>query len=290
MSKKPIDGSSMNAYKVDPDNLVVVGIDTNDGPEHPLYDERIELPIDPMMVENIIALGVREPVIVRKNKESGEPEVVDGRRRVLHAREANKMLKEQGKDELQIPVIISTDSEEKVIGMSISLNELRLQDTMMTKARKAARLTERGMSDEEVGVYFGVTRVAIGQWKKLLSLSKKVQKLINDGKVSATAAAKLADLEGEEQEKAIEEILSEGSKVSSRSIKKKRADKDDKAVAPNKRRMKKLVDQWQSYESEISEDFIRGVRWASGDLSERSIKGLSALIDAEPDAEEEAAQ
>lgn len=290
MAKGALEGSSMKAYQVDPDTLVIVGVDTDDDESHPLYDERIKLPIDQSLVENIMALGVLEPVLVVKDKESGDAIVIDGRRRVLHTREANKKLLAEGKEAIQVPAILKTATEDKILGMSISANEQRLQDTPMTKARKVARMNERGVSDEDCALYFGVSRVAIAQWKKLLLLSKKVQKLVDDGKVSATAAAKLADLEKGEQEEALEELMAEGGKVSGRktNAKKKKGKGDkDATPAPSKRIQKKLIDQWQSFESEISEDFIAGVRWAAGDLSSRSIKGLQALLEAEEVEEEE---
>jgi ParB family chromosome partitioning protein len=40
---------------------------------HPLYDERIHLPIDEGMVLNIMELGVLEPIIVWKDPETGSP-------------------------------------------------------------------------------------------------------------------------------------------------------------------------------------------------------------------------
>jgi ParB family chromosome partitioning protein len=93
-----IAGRRLNAFAVDPDNLIIIGLDTDDGPEHPLYDERVKLPLDESTVLNIMAIGVKEPVLVRKT--DGNPEVVDGRRRTMHAREANRRLRELGEKTL----------------------------------------------------------------------------------------------------------------------------------------------------------------------------------------------
>lgn len=35
-------GRRSDAFKVDPDDFTIIGLDTNDGPEHPLYDRRVE--------------------------------------------------------------------------------------------------------------------------------------------------------------------------------------------------------------------------------------------------------
>lgn len=48
---------------------------------HPLYDERIHLPISEAMVLNIMDQGVLEPIIVWKDPETGLSCVVDGRQR-----------------------------------------------------------------------------------------------------------------------------------------------------------------------------------------------------------------
>jgi hypothetical protein len=59
---------------------------------HPLYDERVHLPIDEGMVLNIMELGVLEPIIVWKDPETGLTCVVVGRQRVKHTLEANKLV------------------------------------------------------------------------------------------------------------------------------------------------------------------------------------------------------
>ncbi|RRF10818.1 hypothetical protein EAN93_29390 [Klebsiella pneumoniae] len=51
---------------------------------HPLYDERVHLPIEEGMVLNIAELGVLEPIIVWKDPETGLTCVVVGRQRVKH--------------------------------------------------------------------------------------------------------------------------------------------------------------------------------------------------------------
>ena len=64
---------------------------------HPLYDERIHLPLDESMILNIMDQGVLEPIIVWKDPETGLSCVVDGRQRVRHTVEANKRLAAAGR-------------------------------------------------------------------------------------------------------------------------------------------------------------------------------------------------
>ena len=97
MAKNSIDvyGASgkTNVLNFEPENLHLVTDKT-----HPLYDERVHLPIEEGMVLNIAELGVLEPIIVWKDPETGLSCVVDGRQRVRHTLEANKRLLKEGKE------------------------------------------------------------------------------------------------------------------------------------------------------------------------------------------------
>ena len=72
MAKNSIDayGASgkTNVLMFEPENLHLVTDKT-----HPLYDERIHLPISEAMVLNIMDQGVLEPIIVWKTPKAGWP-------------------------------------------------------------------------------------------------------------------------------------------------------------------------------------------------------------------------
>lgn len=109
MAKNSIDayGASgkTNVLMFEPENLFLVTDKT-----HPLYDERINLPIDEGMVLNIKELGVLEPIIVWKDPENGRSCVVVGRQRVRHTLEANKLLLKEGKTPLLVPGVVKRGS------------------------------------------------------------------------------------------------------------------------------------------------------------------------------------
>lgn len=96
MAKNSIDayGASgkTNVLMFEPENLHIVT-----DKAHPLYDERIYLPLSEAMVLNIIDQGVLEPIIVWKDPETGLSCVVDGRQRVRHTLEANGRLEKREK-------------------------------------------------------------------------------------------------------------------------------------------------------------------------------------------------
>ncbi|WP_233772500.1 hypothetical protein [Achromobacter sp. AONIH1] len=73
--------------------------------DHPLYDERVHLPLDEAMVLNIMALGVLQSILVWKDPESGKTLVIAGRQRVKHTLEADKRLAAEGKPTLLVPAV-----------------------------------------------------------------------------------------------------------------------------------------------------------------------------------------
>lgn len=161
--KQALQGSRLNAFSMDPDDLVLITEKTD-----PLYDARVELPIDEAMVLNIMAVGVLEPVIVRKRE--NEPIVIDGRRRVKHAREANRRLAKAGKETVMVPTIVRRGDEADAYTVTVSANEFRHQDERREKARKAQRLAQLGRSEGDIAVAMGVSVPTV---QKLLVLDPK---------------------------------------------------------------------------------------------------------------------
>lgn len=209
---------------MDPAALTVVGRDTKDGKEHPLYDERAFLPIDEPMVASIMAIGVRENVhvVIEKRGAHKVALVVDGRRRVLHAREANKRLAEQGEELVYVPTTVVRGDEAHVTEVMVALNEIRHEDEPLLKAAKAARMLERVQDLKQVARAFGVTPQAIEQWISLLTLSAPVKRAVRSGVVSPRAAATLVGLPPELQvaklAKALEKSKQAGVRVSARTL------------------------------------------------------------------------
>src|ERR1700743_1127639 len=76
---------STNLLLFDPKDLTIVTDERS-----PLYDERVDLPVDEALVDSIVDQGVLEAILVRKNPETGKTEVVNGRQRGRATVEANK--------------------------------------------------------------------------------------------------------------------------------------------------------------------------------------------------------
>jgi ParB family chromosome partitioning protein len=286
MGTQLLDGKRETLFRVDPETLTIIGIDTDDGPDHQLWDERIKLPIDEHMVLNIMDLGVREPivVVVQGKGEARVAAVVDGRQRVRHAREANKRLVKRGEPALQVPVIAEKGmSEQEQTLLSASLNEIRQNDPVMTKAAKAARMKARGSTFQQIASAFGITEQTVGLWVNINSLTDTVKRAISDGHITPTAAGQLAGLKPEEQKAALAELLEEaatsGEKPTVDKAKNKVKSKKNggamTVAAPQRRVLRRVVEFGARV---LSEDFLAGVRFAIGELNPKSVKGLTALM------------
>jgi len=196
-------GSKRDMYWFDPEDLILINSKL-----HPLYDPRVEEPVEEAMVKNMMYnnQGVLEPVIICK--EEGRPIVVAGRKRVKAAREACKRLEKMGGKGFKVPTIYKRGDEKDLYSMLITENEQRVDDGVLGKAEKLKAFLNLGGTKKEAAEAFGVSAGTISNWDKLLDLTPKVKKLVSQGKLSASQAANLAGLEKEEQNTKAEEISS----------------------------------------------------------------------------------
>lgn len=294
MGRQALDAPRKQYFLLDPNvDLIIIGLDTKDGEEHALYDPRIKLPIDKNLVKNIAAIGVKKPVLVRKNGDLIE--VVDGRQRVRAAREANLTLEVEGKEPVRVPCIIERGDDHDLFGILISTNEHVQGDTPLGKAEKLRRYMAMGRSEDEASVMFGVSLSTIRNWLVLLDLTADVKKAVERGELSASAASKLAGLSAEEQKAKLGELIEEakasGTRVTGTRTRAAAAaaSGSDVVIAPSKRELKKLLAQDPDVVAEVlSPDFVMAVRWVVGDLPAGKVKGLTKLLRAadEPKAVE----
>ncbi len=279
--RQALDGTRLNAFGMDPNDLIVIGYDTDDGPEHPLFDERAKLPLSEEMINSLMLQGVLEVVLVRKNGDKAE--VVAGRQRVKNAREANKRLKKQGAELIHVPCMVRKGDDGMVMGVSISENEIREDDPLTVKASKLARYLGLGKSEQEAATVFGVSLQTIKNWGRLGDLDNSVIKAIEAGKIKPSAAWNLSDLSREDQKVELEKLLANGHttvRKAGHAVKNAKAKKGGAAEgleAPGKRLVAKVL-KLDRKAGVLSEDFARGVAWMLGELSPTSVKGLTALI------------
>lgn len=227
---------------MDPDDLVIIGLDTEDGPEHYLFDERVKLPMDDLKVKGVLANGVDEPVDVVKDGQRNL--VADGRQRVRWAREANRI---QGiaygdPSRFKVQVITRRGDENDHMRRMVRVNEHREMDPPYTKAKKAARMLARGMSRKQIALEFAVSNVTLGHWLSLLELAPDVQKKVESGEMPAHEALGLKDLPHQEQaEKATPEARKAKKADTLEKAKEKKANKKRDAEFQSKRQSQSQV-------------------------------------------------
>lgn len=292
MGKTAIDAPRESIFKVLPEDIIVIGIDTEHGPEHPLYDKTFRHEIHEPTVLNIMDLGVDQTCSVWKDPDLDAYVAVDGRRRILHAREANKRLKKNNEVAVRVPVRIRKGAPALMERVSAALNSVRMDESPTTKAAKIARMLRRNGGDvNEVAITMGCTVQTVKTYEKLDNLPAKVKRAVDDGKISGTAAVKLDGLPKDEMESTLDKLIAEGGgkRVTVDRTKRATAASNGKTVAPKKSTLKKLVvrhgemlgsgtDPEGDDELDVSEEFMRGVRFAIGDLNAKSVKGLSKLL------------
>lgn len=277
-----LDGKRLNMFAMDPAELVVIGYDTEDGPDHPLYDERVKLPLDEAMVLNIQALGVIENVTVRKN--GTRAEVVAGRRRVLHAREASRRNEERGEPRILVPTTVLRADDAHAFAIAISENEQRRGDDPVTRAKKAARLMRMGMGEKDLSIVFGLTQQQIKNLLSILDLDPKVQKAIEAEKLPFTAAIQLNDLTREEQVAKMQEMIESGATGVAEARRQRQARNNGstadgvRAKRPGLGVLRKVAED-EAFMEGLSDDAKYILRWVLGDESSvKKLKGLAALL------------
>ena len=197
-----------DAYMFDPNDLVLVTDEKS-----PLYDERIHLPIDEALVANIMFApngtpqGVLEPINAMRNTETGKVEVIDGRQRVKAAREANKRLKKQGLEPVWVPCMLKKTTGHGAMGMLISSNEHRQNDTPLGRAKKMQRYIDLGRDEAEIAVLFGISAASVKNQLSLLDAPAAVRNAVEAGKISTSDGYKLAKLEPGDAKDKVAELI-----------------------------------------------------------------------------------
>lgn len=194
-----------NLLTFDPEKLKII-----EDPKHPLFDERVKLPVDESMVASIMYRGVIEPVIIWKDPESGETCVVAGRQRVKNAREANRRLKERGELPKDISAVVTRGEPKALMGVMVMENEGRKDTTPMGRAKLAQRLVEAGYPEDTICVVLHCSKSATKNYLALLDCTAAVRNAVDTGKIPATMAYGLSRLDPEEQRETLDKMIAAG--------------------------------------------------------------------------------
>lgn len=236
-------GSHVDAWASYPEDLIVVTDET-----HELYDERVNLPVSESLVASILYApngdqpqGVLVPISCARDPETGQVVVVNGRQRVKAAIEANKRLKKQGLPPLRVRWIPAPRGTKSKMALAITSNEHAQEDTPLGRAKKAARLVERGFSHEEIGQMLGKTASTVKNLLGLLDAPAAVRKAVESGAITASAGYKAAKLEPEAAKKLVEELKEKAPREAGKKRSKNAAKAREIVDGPKKAKAKKGV-------------------------------------------------
>ena len=283
MAKTAIEAPRGTVFYFAPEQLTLVR-DTS----HPLYDPRVEDPPDERMVANIAMHGVLEPIIARKNGDLIE--VVIGRGRTKAAIEANRRFAAEGKQPINVPVVLrrGADPDPDLFGIMVAENEVRRDDSMIVKGEKARKLLNFGYTVQQVAVTFGATRQAVESWLAADGLPADVKGAVEAGDISATAALQLAGGAKEDLSRIVREARERGARPTAREMRKKRPaaqqepvatgggaantdnvyilDKLDRLTAFGTKTLRQMTEKMMSIEEtdDYSKGFKAGLLWALG--------------------------
>ncbi|MCW2473387.1 hypothetical protein [Candidatus Symbiopectobacterium sp. NZEC151] len=230
-----------------------------DDPSHPLYDDRIHLPLEEWMVLNIMELGVIEPIVVWKDPETGKTCIVEGRQRVKHTIEVNRRLLAKGENSLLVPGVVRRGSASRVAKAMVSANEIFIPETPLGRAKKMAAAIERGDDEEDLALTFGCSVQTVRSTLALLDCTQAVQTAVEAGHVNITQARQLAALEPEQQREKVKELVQATSGVSGheRVRRQREVMGDAKPKLKTRKEITKALD-------DATGDYAAALRWVLG--------------------------
>lgn len=261
-SKKAFDAATGTTFVFDPKDVVI-----RDDPEHPRYDPRGKLAPRESLVKSILLRGVILPIKIEKG-EGGEAIVVDGRQRVLAAREANRRLEERGeKPIVRVRAEKAEGDDAFLYGVMVAANEHRTDDDFIAKARKVQKYLTLGGTPAEAAVDYGVSEETIRDWLKLLDLDPKVQQMVIDSELAPSAAIHLSTLPAKQQVDTAATLKAGGGKPTVartrsaiRSVK-SGAGAAGAAVPPTKTQLRALVQAAEDKKVELADEDVAILKW-----------------------------
>jgi ParB family chromosome partitioning protein len=188
-----------------PEKLLIPGLDVHNTDD--IVDDRINLPLNQDTVDHIAECGVLQPVLVRPY--GTHLIVVDGRQRVRHARAANRLLIEQGREPGLVPFLVRNLTAEEAFEVSIGLNVHRKEEDPVALAKKVKKLFQILTKGEpKASVVFSklkttlnCTEQTVKNYLALADMPEPVQQKVTGKEIGVAAALTFQNLP---PEKAVE--------------------------------------------------------------------------------------
>jgi ParB-like chromosome segregation protein Spo0J len=230
-SNRADDAPRKEVKMYDPHVVVIIGLDTDDGPSHPQFDgESNDAPLLEADILFTYEHGVIQPISCKRDGK--RLLVVFGRGRTRQLREANKRRIADGLQPWLLPVQIVQGDTLKMLSLKHGENSHRREQNPMARARAAYDLAQQ-MPEEKAAVVMGLGVPQFRNVIKLLDLAPAVAKEVTKGTISASAATPLTALSEAEQIEKLAELVAagaDGSKPTIRDVKAKVREANGKKV------------------------------------------------------------
>ena len=211
MPREAFKEKKASAFLFPADDLVLIT-----DPAHGLYDVRATQKPDKDLVASVAKYGVRQTVLICKLPEHEDRGVVvDGRRRVIAAKEVQRLLRAaaemDGRDpatatQVMVPCLYTGKIAANDMGMSelvassLTLNRMRKDEDPVSEAMRMKNLLDLSQGDvAEVARSTGYNQQTVRKRLKLLDLEREVRAAVMAGALAPTAACELHGLSREEQ-------------------------------------------------------------------------------------------
>lgn len=205
----------------DPNVVVIIGLDTDDGRSHPLFDgESNDAPLIEADVQFTYEQGILQPV---SGKRDGKRVlIVFGRGRTRQLREANKRQVKDGLKPWFLPVQIVLGDSIKMLAIKHGENSHRREQNPFVRAQQAYELAQQ-FPEDEAATILGLGLQQFKSILKLLDVGPAVKQAMLTGELRPTAAIELASLSETDQAVKLATIMAtaaaNGGKPSTRDVK-----------------------------------------------------------------------
>jgi ParB-like chromosome segregation protein Spo0J len=265
MGKQALQGKRKDTFLIDPTELVIIGLDTKDGPEHPLYDRRIKKPVPESFIANVEMEGVIKTIDVIKV--AGNAVVAEGRQRTRAAREANVRRAAMSLPPILVPVSVISTDDEGTVRRGISANSNWVRETPIDQAYRIDKFLRLGGTKTEAMTAVGAPNLqTVDTLLRLLLLPETIRDQVDRGEVSVFQA--LGAL------KSGEVTSSMAPNKPKEKAKPLTPAKRGRPAGPTKPTMKKVLD---SGKTTLPPSFVLAIRWCLGEVSDEQA-GLAGLV------------
>lgn len=177
---------------------------------HPLYDPRVQWPVDEKLIASIETLGFKKNQFLILRKNGPHLEIVDGRQRHTAILEVNRRRVAKGLEPLKVPVALEkAKNDVEAAETMIITTFLRRDDDVITAAEAVTDYMQKfGKNAKEASVRFGLTTKTIGTYETLVQLSDAVKNAVRKGLIGAHDAVEaFSGMTREDQAKNLERVL-----------------------------------------------------------------------------------